>query len=120
MPFLEIQSSLTIAQWLIFLANFTIFILISLEIFTMILDVRIFTVLKEKISAVVENFCILVVDHFSVFKECILIGLCELSKNICTAILGGDLTSSSLIQNPYNKIYGLSMKKIHIGSLFYL
>ena len=51
---LEILNSLAIACW--FLAIFSILILISLKIFTMILDVRIFTKFKKKIDAVVGKY----------------------------------------------------------------
>ena len=55
MPLLEIPSSLAISYWLIFLAIFKIFILISLEIFAMILDVRIFTIFKKKSELLLKN-----------------------------------------------------------------
>ena len=45
---LEILSSLAVSRWLIFLAPFTISILISLVIFAKILDVRIFIIFKKR------------------------------------------------------------------------
>ena len=56
MHLLEILSSLAIARWLIMLVIFTLFVFILLEVFAKILDVRIFTISKEKIGAVVEKY----------------------------------------------------------------
>ena len=55
MPLLEIPSSLATARWLIYLAIFTIFIAVSLELFAMILDVRIFTAFEKNLNAVAEK-----------------------------------------------------------------
>ena len=56
-----------------------------------------------------KNICIVVVECFPILKHCILIGLCEMAENFCTAIFRGGLTSPPLIQNSYNKILWLSM-----------
>ena len=41
--------------------------------------------------------------YFFVLKHCIVIGLCEVAENFCTAIFGCDLTYFHLIQNPHRK-----------------
>ena len=66
---LEILCSLVIAGWYIFSAVFTFYILISLEISTMNLDVSIFIISKKKKSVqMCKNICISGVEHFFFFK----------------------------------------------------
>ena len=76
-----------------------------MEAFAMIWDVRVFSIFKNKSVLLQKNICMLTIEYFPVLKHCILIGLFEMVENFFTAILGGGLTSFSLIENPYNKIY---------------
>ena len=112
MPLFEILTSLAIAQWFIFLAIFTIFI--SLEICTMMWKEREKEKKKKRIIIYIyiyiyisdllwKNICILAVEHFSVLKHCILIGLCKVVENFYMAIFRDGL-KFSLILNPNNKI----------------
>ena len=56
MPLLEILSSLIIVRWHIFLVVFLIFILISLELLVMLLDIRIFTIFTKEIGNVAKKY----------------------------------------------------------------
>ena len=85
MTLLEILTSLAIAHWLIFLAIFTIFIFISLEI----LDVIIFTMFNKKSMLLRKNICILAMENHPVLKYFILIDLWKVAKNLCMVIFFG-------------------------------
>ena len=119
MPLLEISSSLAIADWLILLSIFTIFLLISLEMFTMILDIRIFIIFKKQSVLFQKIFGCLLWNIF-VLKCCILIGLYEVAKNFKWLFLRIVFLSHSVIQNLFYKNIWFSIGMTPWGPMFYL
>ena len=100
------SSCLAITHWFIFLAIFPIFILISFKIFSMILYVRIFYIVKKKSVLSWRNICILAVEHFSVLKHCISIGFCEVVKTFSHPFLDVVLHLSLSFRIPTTKYNG--------------
>ena len=52
------------------------------------------TLVQLEMVLLQKNTCMIAVEHFSVLKHsCILIGLCKVAENFCSAAFGGRLSS---------------------------
>ena len=97
-------------RWLIFLFIFTIFILISSEIFATILYTSIFIIFKPNSVLLQENICKLSVEKKFKFKTVYLLWFMRFCRKKCTSILAGGQASLTLIQNFFYRIYWLSIE----------